>query len=109
MTAQAFLPFPGSTHEAGLYDQARARFIALRGHRSRRAFARELGLCYELLRRFELGADPGLDLLIVLGERGVRLDWLFFGDGPCTRAVPHRDDWQALSRLDFEPWETVSL
>ena len=109
MTAQAFLPFPNSTHEAGLYDQARTRLREMRGARSSCAFARDLGVSRELLRRFEQGQDPGLELLIVLGMRGVRLDWLFFGEGPCTRATPRLDDFQPWSRLDFEPWETVSL
>jgi transcriptional regulator with XRE-family HTH domain len=109
VTAQAFLPFPNSTHEAGLYDQARARWLDLRGGRSQSEMARMLGISQQVISRFEHGADPSLAFLILLGMRGVRLDWLFFGEGRCTRTPPHLGDFEHWSPLDFELWEVVAL
>jgi hypothetical protein len=91
-----------------VYD-ARRRFVAMRGGRSQRGFARELDVTHELVRRFECGGPLSFDLLFALGTRGVRLDWLLFGEGEPTYTRPRIDDFQSVSRLDFEPWEIVRL
>lgn len=89
---------------------ARRRLKAIRGGRSKRQLARELGVTHALLCRFEAGGPLPLALLFALGMRGVRLDWLVLGKGSPTFTKARLEDYTSgRSELDFEPWETVEL
>lgn len=94
-----------------VHCQTGARLRALRGARSVRAFSRELRVSRECITRCESGEPAALELLVVLGERGVRLDWLVFGQGPPIRLpyAPEDFDEMLASWLAAGPWETVSL
>lgn len=59
-----------------------ARIARIRGKRSQRAFARELGVFQQNVNRYEKGTTPHVDFLIVLALReNVSLDWLLCGRG----------------------------
>jgi transcriptional regulator with XRE-family HTH domain len=67
-------------------DRARAgigkRLAKVRGDRSQRAFARELGVFQQNVNRYESGTTPHADFLIRLAlKEGVSLDWLLTGQG----------------------------
>ncbi len=59
-----------------------ARLAQVRGSRSQRSFARELGVFQQNVNRYESGTTPHADFLITLAVReGISLDWLLMGKG----------------------------
>lgn len=63
------------------------RIATIRGERSQRGFARELGVFQQNVNRYEnQGNAPHVDFLILLAEKEkVSLDWLLLGRGPQRR------------------------
>ncbi len=62
------------------------RLEQLRGNRSQRSFARDLGVFQQNVNRYESGTTPHADFLITLAlQENVSLDWLLLGKGR-----PHR-------------------
>lgn len=58
------------------------RLAQVRGSRSQRSFARELGVFQQNVNRYESGTTPHADFLITLAVReGISLDWLLLGKG----------------------------
>jgi transcriptional regulator with XRE-family HTH domain len=58
------------------------RLAQVRGERSQRQFARELGVFQQNVNRYENGTTPHADFLITLAvKEGVSLDWLLLGKG----------------------------
>ena len=58
------------------------RLVQVRGMRSQRQFARELGVFQQNVNRYENGTTPHADFLITLALReNVSLDWLLLGRG----------------------------
>jgi len=62
--------------------QIPARLEKLRGERSQRSFARDLGVFQQNVNRYESGTTPHADFLITLAlQENVSLDWLLLGKG----------------------------
>ncbi|MEZ4330697.1 MAG: helix-turn-helix domain-containing protein [Myxococcota bacterium] len=62
------------------------RLAAIRGDRSQRQFARELGVFQQNVNRYENGTTPHTDFLITLSTKeNVSLDWLLLGKGRMRR------------------------
>jgi len=62
--------------------QIPTRLGQIRGDRSQRSFARELGVFQQNVNRYENGTTPHADFLITLAlQEGVSLDWLLLGRG----------------------------
>jgi len=62
------------------------RLAKVRGERSQRQFARELGVFQQNVNRYESGTTPHADFLIQLAvKEGVSLDWLLLGRGRMKR------------------------
>ena len=62
--------------------QIPVRLSHIRGNRSQRSFARELGVFQQNVNRYENGTTPQADFLITLAlQEGVSLDWLLLGRG----------------------------
>ena len=58
------------------------RLQKVRGNRSQRQFARDLGVFQQNVNRYESGTTPHADFLITLAVReGISLDWLLMGKG----------------------------
>ena len=58
------------------------RQAQVRGDRSQRSFARELGVFQQNVNRYETGTTPHADFLITLALReNISLDWLLLGKG----------------------------
>jgi transcriptional regulator with XRE-family HTH domain len=58
------------------------RLAQVRGERSQRSFARELGVFQQNVNRYETGTTPHADFLMTLALReNVSLDWLLLGKG----------------------------
>lgn len=58
------------------------RLAQVRGERSQRQFARELGVFQQNVNRYESGTTPNADFLITLAvKENVSLDWLLLGRG----------------------------
>ena len=58
------------------------RLAMVRGDRSQRQFARDLGVFQQNINRYEAGTTPHTDFLLTLGmKEGVSIDWLLFGKG----------------------------
>jgi transcriptional regulator with XRE-family HTH domain len=58
------------------------RLAQVRGERSQRQFARDLGVFQQNVNRYESGTTPHADFLIRLAlKEGVSLDWLMLGKG----------------------------
>ncbi|HXX47512.1 MAG TPA: helix-turn-helix domain-containing protein [Myxococcota bacterium] len=58
------------------------RLAQVRGDRSQRSFARELGVFQQNVNRYETGTTPHADFLITLALReNISLDWLLLGKG----------------------------
>ena len=58
------------------------RIAQIRGERSQRQFARELGVFQQNVNRYENGTTPHADFLITLAlQENVSLDWLLLGRG----------------------------
>jgi transcriptional regulator with XRE-family HTH domain len=59
-----------------------SRLAQVRGERSQRAFARDLGVFQQNVNRYETGTTPHADFLIALAlKEGISLDWLLLGRG----------------------------
>ena len=62
------------------------RLAEVRGGRSQRQFARELGIFQQNLNRYENGTTPHADFLLTLATKeNVSLDWLLLGRGRMRR------------------------
>jgi transcriptional regulator with XRE-family HTH domain len=62
------------------------RIASVRGNRSQRQFARDLGVFQQNVNRYESGTTPHTDFLITLAvKEGVSLDWLLLGRGKMKR------------------------
>jgi transcriptional regulator with XRE-family HTH domain len=58
----------------------------IRGQRSQRQFARDLGVFQQNVNRYESGTTPHADFLIQLSlKENVSLDWLLLGKGRMHR------------------------
>jgi len=58
------------------------RIAKVRGARSQRQFARDLGVFQQNINRYESGTTPHTDFLVTLGAKErVSIDWLLFGKG----------------------------
>ena len=63
------------------------RLAKVRGTRSQRQFARELGVFQQNVNRYESGTTPHTDFLITLAlKEGVSIDWLLLGRGKMRRS-----------------------
>jgi len=63
------------------------RLAQVRGDRSQRQFARELGVFQQNVNRYENGTTPHADFLITLAmKEKVSLDWLLLGTGRMKRS-----------------------
>jgi transcriptional regulator with XRE-family HTH domain len=62
--------------------QIPSRLSQIRGDRSQRSFARELGVFQQNVNRYENGTTPHADFLITIAlQENVSLDWLILGRG----------------------------
>ena len=62
------------------------RLERVRGDRSQRSFARDLGVFQQNVNRYENGTTPHADFLITLAvQEGISLDWLLLGKGSPRR------------------------
>ena len=58
------------------------RLAEVRGDRSQRQFAMDLGVFQQNINRYERGSTPHPDFLITLAlTEGISVDWLLFGKG----------------------------
>ena len=58
------------------------RLAEVRGGRSQRQFAMDLGVFQQNINRYERGSTPHPDFLITLAlSEGISVDWLLFGKG----------------------------
>ncbi len=63
------------------------RLSQVRGDRSQRQFARDLGVFQQNVNRYESGTTPHTDFLITLAlKEHVSIDWLLLGKGRMRRA-----------------------
>ena len=63
------------------------RLSEIRGKRSQRQFARELGVFQQNVHRYESGTTPHADFLITLAlKENISLDWLLLGRGRMRRS-----------------------
>ena len=64
------------------------RIALVRGDRSQRQFARDLGVFQQNVNRYESGTTPHTDFLITLAVReNVSMDWLLLGKGKMKRGA----------------------
>jgi transcriptional regulator with XRE-family HTH domain len=62
------------------------RLQKVRGNRSQRQFARDLGVFQQNVNRYESGTTPHTDFLITLAlKEQVSVDWLLLGKGKMRR------------------------
>ncbi len=67
------------------------RLAMIRGDRSQRQFARDLGVFQQNINRYEAGTTPHTDFLLTLGTKeGVSIDWLLFGKGKARPRNGHK-------------------
>lgn len=63
------------------------RLAQVRGDRSQRQFARDLGVFQQNVNRYESGTTPHTDFLITLAlKENVSIDWLLLGKGRMRRS-----------------------
>ena len=63
------------------------RLAQVRGSRSQRQFARDLGVFQQNVNRYESGTTPHTDFLITLAlKEQISIDWLLMGKGKMKRA-----------------------
>ena len=63
------------------------RLAQVRGDRSQRQFARDLGVFQQNVNRYESGTTPHTDFLITLAlKEQVSVDWLLLGKGKMKRS-----------------------
>jgi len=59
-----------------------SRLQKVRGKRSQRRFASDLGVFQQNVNRYENGQKPHTDFLVTISvKEGISLDWLLFGRG----------------------------
>jgi transcriptional regulator with XRE-family HTH domain len=69
-----------------LKKQLPKRLAEVRGNRSQRQFARDLGVFQQNVNRYECGTTPHTDFLVTLAlKESVSLDWLLLGKGKARR------------------------
>ena len=69
-----------------LKRKLRERLILVRGKRSQRQFARDLGVFQQNVNRYESGTTPHTDFLLTLAlAESISLDWLLLGKGRMRR------------------------
>jgi transcriptional regulator with XRE-family HTH domain len=69
-----------------LKKQLPRRLAEVRGDRSQRQFARDLGVFQQNVNRYESGTTPHTDFLVTLAlKENVSLDWLLLGKGKSRR------------------------
>ncbi len=62
------------------------RLSQVRGDRSQRQFARDLGVFQQNVNRYESGTTPHTDFLITLAlKEQISIDWLLLGKGKMKR------------------------
>ncbi len=72
--------------DAGDRKNVAERLTLVRGNRSQRKFAKELGVFQQNLSRYERGALPHAEFLILLhAKEKVSIDWLLTGKGRMRR------------------------
>lgn len=65
----------------------RDRLAKVRGDRSQRQFARDLGVFQQNVNRYESGTTPHTDFLITLAlKENISVDWLLLGKGKMKRS-----------------------
>ena len=63
------------------------RLAQVRGDRSQRQFARDLGVFQQNVNRYESGTTPHTDFLIQLAvKENISIDWLLLGKGRMRRS-----------------------
>ena len=63
------------------------RLSKVRGNRSQRQFARDLGVFQQNVNRYESGTTPHTDFLITLAlKEQISVDWLLLGKGKIERS-----------------------
>ncbi len=63
------------------------RLAQIRGNRSQRQFARDLGVFQQNVNRYESGTTPHTDFLITLAlKEQISVDWLLLGKGKMKRS-----------------------
>ncbi len=63
------------------------RLAQVRGDRSQRQFARDLGVFQQNVNRYESGTTPHTDFLITLAlKEQISVDWLLLGKGKMKRS-----------------------
>ena len=63
------------------------RIAQVRGDRSQRQFARDLGVFQQNVNRYESGTTPHTDFLITLAlKEQISVDWLLLGKGRMRRS-----------------------
>ncbi|MBW2316094.1 MAG: helix-turn-helix transcriptional regulator [Deltaproteobacteria bacterium] len=77
---------PSTTQIHRMKRKIAERLAELRGERSQRQFARDLGVFQQNVNRYENGTTPHTDfLLTVATKENVSLDWLLLGKGKMKR------------------------
>ncbi len=62
------------------------RLAQVRGDRSQRQFARDLGVFQQNVNRYESGTTPHTNFLITLAQKeNISIDWLLLGKGRMRR------------------------
>jgi len=75
-----------SSEVKGLVKHLAGRLAKVRGQRSQRQFARELGVFQQNVNRYEAGTTPHPNFLLTLAlKEKVSLDWLLLGRGKPRR------------------------
>ena len=63
------------------------RIAQVRGDRSQRQFARDLGVFQQNVNRYESGTTPHTDVLLTMATKeNISLDWLLLGKGRMRRS-----------------------
>jgi len=79
-------PFMASAALKRIKKKLPERLAEIRGTRSQRQFARELGVFQQNVNRYENGTTPHTDFLITLATKeNISLDWLLLGKGRMRR------------------------
>lgn len=77
---------PSATQINRMKRKIPERLAQLRGDRSQRQFARDLGVFQQNVNRYENGTTPHTDFLITVAmKENVSLDWLLLGKGRMRR------------------------
>jgi len=78
---------PSSTQIQRMKRKIPERLAELRGERSQRQFARDLGVFQQNVNRYENGTTPHTDFLLTVAlKENVSLDWLLLGKGKMRRS-----------------------